>query len=261
VIYGLFGSMLAFVPALGPIVGALIADGFGWRAVFVTLGVLAVAAVLNALPGWRETRATGGPPAHTAFRPILRSFAFWTYTLGFSAAMGTFFVFFSTAPRVLVGHAGFSEIGFSLAFSTVALAMILTTRFVKRFVTTWGVAGSLARGMATLLLGAVLLAVGHLVSAPSFWTFVPPMWVAAVGIVLASSVTANGALREFGHVAGTAVALYFCIQSLVVGTVGTLMVVLLGGDTAWPLVGYSSVMALVTLVAMRRLQARRPAVG
>lgn len=261
VIYGLFGSMLAFVPALGPILGALIADGFGWRAVFVTLGVLAVAAVLNALPGWHETRVTGGPPAQPAFRPILRSFAFWTYTLGFSAAMGSFFVFFSTAPRVLVGHAGFSEIGFSLAFSTVALAMILTTRFVKRFVATWGIAGSLARGMATLLLGAVLLAVGHLVSAPSFWTFVPPMWVVAVGIVLASSVTANGALREFGHVAGTAVALYFCIQSLVVGTVGTLMVVLLGGDTAWPLVGYSSIMALVTLVAMRRLQARRPAVG
>src|SRR5690606_9800288 len=31
VIYGLLSSMLAFVPALGPIAGALIADHFGWR--------------------------------------------------------------------------------------------------------------------------------------------------------------------------------------------------------------------------------------
>lgn len=37
VIYGLFSSMLAFVPAIGPVAGALIAESFGWRAIFVTL--------------------------------------------------------------------------------------------------------------------------------------------------------------------------------------------------------------------------------
>ncbi|RUU94257.1 MFS transporter, partial [Mesorhizobium sp. M6A.T.Cr.TU.017.01.1.1] len=55
VIYGLFSSMLAFVPALGPVAGALIADNFGWRAIFLTLGVLATAATLNAWPKWHET--------------------------------------------------------------------------------------------------------------------------------------------------------------------------------------------------------------
>lgn len=261
VVYGLFSSILAFVPALGPVAGALIADGFGWRAVFVALGALAVAALLNALPNWRETRAPGDSPPWAAFGSILRSFAFWTYTLGFSSAMGAFFVFFSTAPRVLVERAGFSEVGFSLAFSTAALVMALTARFAKRFVAGWGVAGSLARGMAAMLLGAALLAAGHAVSAPSFWTFVLPMWVVAAGIVFAASVTANGALREFGHVAGTAVALHFCIQSLIVGTVGTLMVVLLDGDTAWPLVAYCSTMAPLTLAALKRLQGRRPTTG
>ncbi|MGK4002860.1 hypothetical protein WMF31_09590 [Sorangium sp. So ce1036] len=34
VIDSLFGSMLAFVPALGPVLGALLADQLGWRAIF-----------------------------------------------------------------------------------------------------------------------------------------------------------------------------------------------------------------------------------
>ncbi|MCP3057251.1 CmlA/FloR family chloramphenicol efflux MFS transporter [Myxococcus sp. K38C18041901] len=257
VIYSLFSAMLAFVPALGPIVGALLARHFGWRAIFITLGVLATAAVLNAWPRWHETHAADGPRPSVAFRPILRDAGFWTYTLGFSSAMGAFFVFFSTAPRVLIGQAGFTELGFSLAFATAALAMIATTRFARRFVAAWGLDGSLTRGMLLLLTGAALLAAGQLLAAPSFWTFVAPMWVIAAGIVFAASVTANGALQAFGAVAGTAVALYFCVQSLIVGTVGTLMVVLLDGDTAWPLVAYASLMATVTLSAQANLRRRR----
>jgi len=259
VIYGLFSSMLAFVPALGPIAGALIADNFGWRAIFLTLGGLAVVATLNAWPRWHETRLPNGKSRRMAFKAILSSFAFWTYTLAFSAAMSAFFVFFSTAPRVLIDRAGFSQIGFSLAFATAALVMIVTTRFVKKFAARWGIAGSVARGMAMLLFGAALLAAGQVFAAPSFATFVLPMWVIAMGIVFTTSVTANGALESFGDVAGTAVALYFCIQSLVVGFVGTLFVILLGGDTALPLAGYASVFAATTLWMLMRLRGRQAA--
>ena len=256
VIYGLFSAMLAFVPALGPVAGALLAKHFGWRALFVTLGVLATAAMLHALPRWPETRPEGAPSRGVPVQHILRSAAFWTYTLGFSAAMGSFFVFFSTAPRVLIGRAGFSEVGFSLAFATAALVMVLTARFAKHFVARWGLEGSLTRGMLLLLVGAVWLAAGQWLTSPSFWTFVVPMWVVAAGIVCAVSVTANGALESFGAMAGTAVALYFCIQSLIVSSLGTLMVVLLDGDTAWPLVGYASLMASVTLGCLAFLRRR-----
>lgn len=110
VIYSLFSSILAFVPALGPIAGAALAERFGWRSIFVTLGAFAVIALLQALPRWHESRPSAPAPSRHAFGPLLRSLAFWTYTLGFSAAMGTFFVFFSTSPRVLIGKAGYSEL-------------------------------------------------------------------------------------------------------------------------------------------------------
>ncbi|RVE82589.1 CmlA/FloR family chloramphenicol efflux MFS transporter [Sinorhizobium meliloti] len=259
VIYSLFSSILAFVPALGPIAGAMLAERFGWRSIFVTLGALAIIALLQALPRWHESRPSAAALSRHAFGPLFRSLAFWTYTLGFSAAMGTFFVFFSTSPRVLIDKAGYSELQFSLAFATVAIVMIITARFAERFVSRWGTSGSLLRGMCMLLLGAALLIAGETFGVPSSWTFVMPMWVMAVGIVFTVSVTANGALEDFGDMAGSAVAVYFCVQSLIVGTAGTLLVIGLPGDSAWPLVVYASIMAVVVLIARRQLHSRRHA--
>lgn len=256
VIYSLFGSMLAFVPALGPVAGALIAGQFGWQAIFVTLGLLTLPALLNATLRWHETRPAPVTRQRASMLPILRNPSFWTYTLAFSAAMGSFFVFFSTAPRILIDRAGYSELGFSLAFATVAVVMIATTRFAKAFVTRWGVAGSAARGMMLLLVAAMLLAGGQMWGVPSFATFILPMWVAAIGMVFTVSVAANGALADFGDRAGTAVALYFCVESLFVGIAGTLAVMALGGDTAWPLVGYMATMAFIVLGALMLLKRR-----
>jgi DHA1 family florfenicol/chloramphenicol resistance protein-like MFS transporter len=249
VIYSLFSSMLAFVPAIGPIAGALLADNFGWRSIFLALGALTVLAVLQALLRWHETRPITAAKSRRSILPMLRSQAFWTYTLGFSAAMGTFFVFFSTAPRVLIDRAGYSELEFSFAFATAAVVMIITTRFAKWFVARWGNSGSLTRGMMMLLLGAGLLSMGQVFGVPSFWTFIIPMWAMAIGIVFTVSVTANGALENFEDVAGLAVALHFCVQSLIASIGGTLAVIWLQGDSAWPLATLSSIMAIVVLIA------------
>lgn len=256
VIYGLFSSMLAFVPALGPIAGALIADHFGWRAIFVVLAALSVPAMLNAAFRWHETRPGSQTMQRRSVMPIFSSLPFWTYTLAFSAAMGTFFVFFSTVPRVLIDRAGYSEIRFSITFATVAVVMIVVTRFAKAFVARWGIAGSAARGMGLLLCGAILLGLGEVFGSPSFARFIVPMWVMAAGIVLTASVSANGALAGFNDIAGSAVAFYFCIQSLIVGTVGTLATTMLGGDTAWPLIGYATMMVALVSAGLALLRIR-----
>lgn len=260
VIYSLLNAMLAFVPALGPIAGALIASALGWRAIFLALGMPVFIMLAFVLPKWHETRKVRTQTSRAGFGTVLRSPYFWTYTLAFGTAMGSFFVFFSTAPRVLIDGAGFSELGFSFAFATVALAMITTTRFAKSFVARWGIPGSALRGMLMLLFSAGLLGLGEIFLPPSFWSFVLPMWLAAVGIVFTTSVTANGALQEFSEVAGTAVALHFCVQSLIVGVIGTGVVIGLGGDTAWPLTAYTAGMAAFTMASLfwltRRSQRR-----
>lgn len=70
VIYSLFSSILAFVPALGPITGAMLAERFGWRSIFVTLGALAIIALLQALPRWHESRPSAAALSRHAFGPF-----------------------------------------------------------------------------------------------------------------------------------------------------------------------------------------------
>ncbi|MDX7986312.1 CmlA/FloR family chloramphenicol efflux MFS transporter [Xenorhabdus sp. 12] len=248
IIYSLFSSMLASVPALGPILGSVIDLAFGWRGIFVMLGVLGLLAFAHALPRWHETRPPKQNKPGLAIALILSNKSFWVYTLGFSAAMGSFFVFFSTSPRVLIGLAGFSQIKFSIAFATVALVMFAVARFAKFFVARWGIQGSFLRGLFAMMAGAVILAVCAVFSTPSFITFVIPMWLIAAGMIFVGSVTANGALRDFGDASGTAVALYYCIQSLIAGGVGTLMTLVFAGDTAWPLVAYCFGMSAISFI-------------
>jgi len=250
VIYSLMNAMLAFVPALGPIAGALIARYCGWEGIFLALCFSALIALPLVLPKWHETRQSREHSSRADFSVVLRNPYFWVYTLAFGTAMGSFFVFFSTAPRVLIEGAGLSEMGFSVAFATVAVVMIATTRFAKRFVARWGISGCVTRGMLMLLFSAGLLGVGEIFLTPSIWSFVFPMWLVAVGIVFTTSVTANGALHEFSEMAGTAVALHFCVQSLIVGVVGTGAVIALDGSSAWPLIAYTGGMAAITLAML-----------
>ncbi|MCV0218860.1 MULTISPECIES: CmlA/FloR family chloramphenicol efflux MFS transporter [Stenotrophomonas] len=255
-LYGLFASMLAFVPALGPMLGALVAAAAGWRAIFVLLGVLGLIAGLRAQRQWQETRPAGRRGAGPALQKILRSGAFWVYTLGFSAAMGTFFVFFSIAPRVLVERMQYSQITFSLAFATVALVMILTSRVAKTFIARWAVPGTFVRGLCVMVVGVLVMALAAKLPR-SFASVVLPMWGIAVGLVMVVSVAANGALSEFADASGTAVALYYAMQSLLVACFGTLATVLLPGDTVWPLVAYGLLLPVASLVAAAMLRGRR----
>lgn len=255
-IYGLFSAMLAFVPAVGPILGAIIALAWGWRAIFFSLGVLATCALIHAWLRWPETGPATGARHGQRVPSILGSLSFWVYTVGFATAMGAFFVFFSVAPRILIGVAGWGQLSFSLAFSSVALVMVLATRFIGIFVTRWGIPGCFVRGILVIAAGAGVLALS---SGSTHWMFIAvvlPMWLIAVGIVLVVAVTANGALEAFSDAAGMAVALYYGIQSVIVSALGTLMVLMLDGDTARPLVAYCLLMVCVSMAGYAVLKRR-----
>ncbi|WP_342029644.1 MFS transporter, partial [Acinetobacter baumannii] len=86
---------------------------------------------------------------------------FWLYTLCYSAGMGSFFVFFSTAPWLMMGRQGLSQLSFSLLFATVAIAMMATARVMGRLIPRWGSLKTLRVGMGCLMAGALLLAVGE----------------------------------------------------------------------------------------------------
>lgn len=251
VIYSLFGSMLAFVPALAPLLGSLLDIQFGWRSIFWLLAACGALACIHAAIRWPETRPIrhhdGEQKSWSKLQSILTNRPFWTYTTGFSTAMGAFFVYFSTSPRLLMDKLGLSSVTFSLCFASVAIVMVIFARFAGNYTKWWGLRGTLRRGILLIMTGGILLFFAGWVAELNLIVFILIMWIVAAGIALTCSVTANGALKAFGDYAGMATAIYYCIESLVVSIGGTIAVLLLGGDTVLPLVAYCIISALLTL--------------
>ncbi|HAJ4137357.1 TPA: CmlA/FloR family chloramphenicol efflux MFS transporter, partial [Escherichia coli] len=228
VIYGILGSMLAMVPAVGPLLGALVDMWLGWRAIFAFLGLGMIAASAAAWRFWPETRVqrVAGLQWSQLLLPV-KCLNFWLYTLCYAAGMGSFFVFFSIAPGLMMGRQGVSQLGFSLLFATVAIAMVFTARFMGRVIPKWGSPSVLRMGMGCLIAGAVLLAITEIWALQSVLGFIAPMWLVGIGVATAVSVAPNGALRGFDHVAGTVTAVYFCLGGVLLGSIGTLIISLL----------------------------------
>lgn len=248
VIYGLLGSMLAMVPAIAPLLGTLIDIWLGWRAIFVLLGCAMAVTVIVAWKLCPETRRQ--PTADLQWSQLIlpvKCWNFWVYTLCYSAGLGSFFVFFSTAPWIMMNRQGLSQVTFSLLFATVAIAMMVTARSVGSLITRWGLLNTLRVGMFCLMAGALLLSVGETFIPESVVGFIVPMWLVGVGISMAISVAPNGALQGFDHMAGTATAFYSCLGGVLLGIGGTLTITLLSNATTWPIIAYCLVLAIVVL--------------
>jgi MFS transporter, DHA1 family, multidrug resistance protein len=96
----------AIAPMIGPALGGLIDELFGWRAGFVVFAVLGAAILVLV---WRDLTETAPRKAKpegnilVAYGLLLRSPPFWAYTLCMSFSMGTLYIFFGGAP-LLIGR-------------------------------------------------------------------------------------------------------------------------------------------------------------
>ncbi|WP_443256007.1 CmlA/FloR family chloramphenicol efflux MFS transporter [Xenorhabdus sp. IM139775] len=246
VIYGFLGSMLAMVPAVAPLLGTLVDIWLGWRAIFILLAfamAVTVIVIWKLCPETRRQRTTE-LQWEQLILPV-KSLNFWLYTFCYSAGLGSFFIFFSTAPWVMMNRQGLSQMTFSLLFATVAIAMMITARNIGSLITRWGILNTLRMGMFCLIVGALLLSVGETLVPKSVFGFVVPMWLVGVGVAMAISVAPNGALQGFDHMAGTVTAFYSCLGGLLLGIGGTLTITLLSNTTTWPIIAYCLVLATI----------------
>lgn len=251
-VYGLLGAMLAAMPAVGPLFGALLDAWLGWRAIFAALGLGMSAMLLVALSQWNETRNPDDNSAQsTRLLQPLRSLRFWWYVVGYGVGMGAFFVCFSTSPWLMMERMQFSQIVFSALFATVSVTMILTSRIIGSLAPRWGMRHSLQIGMVCLLVAGISLVLGERFAPDALLSALVPMWIAGFGIAIANAVAPNAAMRDFDQAAGTATAWFFCLGSALAGLTGTVATAVLPVDTRWPLAVYCLMLPLLILISSR----------
>ncbi len=111
---------MSIVPMLAPVLGGLIDEAFGWRAVFGLLGVAGAAMLVLTWADLGETATGRSTPIRTqiaSYPALARSGRFWGYAGAATLSSGAFFAYVGGAPFVgeQVFHLTPVEVGFWFA--------------------------------------------------------------------------------------------------------------------------------------------------
>lgn len=188
---GYLAMGMAIAPMLGPMVGGLLDEAFGWRASFLVYAAMGV--VLLALVWW-DLAETNLKPTETlwlqirSYPDLLKALRFWAYAGCLAFSIGAFFAFIAGAPLVAAQQFGISAGALGVYIGSITCGFFfgsyVSKRLAGRFeLETMMIAGrivacsGLSAGLLSFLAGAehhlflfgatIFVGIGNGVSSPS----------------------------------------------------------------------------------------------
>jgi DHA1 family bicyclomycin/chloramphenicol resistance-like MFS transporter len=257
------GTIMGLVPAVAPVFGGLLQEGFGWRANFVApilFGLVMMAVVSTQLPETIQTKS----PERISFMAILRGFgtllahpAYRVYVSLSALTYGGLFAFISGSSFVLQGVYGLTELAYAFSFAFVVIGFIAGTALAQRVVGRRGLDGTILLGVAALAAGGATMLVLVLAGVPSSLAVTLPMALYGVGVGLTMPQSMASAMMPFPDRAGAASSLLGICQMTFAAILGIGLGQALGAS-ALPLPAIIAVvggLALLLFLASRRVRA------
>ncbi|HWH83069.1 MAG TPA: multidrug effflux MFS transporter [Burkholderiaceae bacterium] len=243
-------------PILAPLVGSLVIDAAGWRAIFWLVGALGAVGLLLVAFTLPETRPAA-QRAHSdvasalrAFGVLLRDARFMGLTAVGAFGIASFFVYLANSSFVLIGRYGLTPREYSLAFAVNAASFIGASQFAGRLAQRFGLARTIGVAVHGFALAMVALLALNLAGIERLDVMIAVLLVgnAFLGLVLPTSSVL--ALDDHGEIAGAASALMGALQ-LVMGAVVIAAMAGFVDGSARPMVAGIAACAVVTLLVAR----------
>ncbi len=252
--------VMGVAPILAPSIGSLINAVFGWRAIFVALAfanITCMASVFALLP---ETGSRGGKVLRLSsvvqtYGALLRDRSFVGYLIPDTAIRAGMFAYIAGSPFVFINLFHIPPGRYALLFGLNGFGLMLGSQVNRRLlraftpdaILSWSV--RIAAAAAVLVFVWTRAGLPHAVVLASIFVF-----IATLNFVGPNSVAS--ALASQGHQAGTASALYGCLQWSL-ATVSSFLVSFLHDGTALPMTGVMLFCGLFSLAAFQRLVVAR----
>lgn len=251
-VFSIIGSSLALAPALGPIIGGIIAQYFGWSGIFLFLIFVSIATfflVLMRLPETYTPKKSSSSILETALQMF---FDYNVLGLGLIVALcnGISFSYFAEGSFCLINHLGISPSMYGATFIILSLTTMIGGYISKKMnqqnMNSWFI---ITRGALLILGGASLYVAGMIIL--NYVFILPQLLVSLIIISMATMMLGIGmlipnllsiALKDYQNALGTASSLfgfyYYCLISLL-----TFGMALLHNNTLWPMPIYFLAMA------------------
>jgi Bcr/CflA subfamily drug resistance transporter len=268
---GYVAMSMAIAPMLGPMIGGLLDELFGWRASFALYTVMGLILLLLC---WFDLDETNHSPSATfavqfrAYPELLGSRRFWGFALCAMFSTGAFYVFLAGVPLVAARQFSISPgvLGFYMGTITAGFAAgsFVAGRYSQRYPRTTMMITGRSIAVVGLSMGLILFLAGY---AHGVTLFFATVFVGVANGVSMPSVN-SGAISIRPGLAGSAAGL----MGASAVTAGALLTTLTGflletGDAAIRLLGAlltCSLLALAAAIYVRfidRREARLVSVG
>lgn len=208
-------AVIAFTPAVGPLIGGWVDQGFGFRAVFFTLVMMSVLLFVYAF--WKLPETTDvSVRKKVAILPIVKRMLSLPRVLVFGLLIGgingVLFSYYAEAPFIFIEHFNISPGIYGFLGIVVALASIVGAMMSKRLLSVYAPEKIIHIGCLVMTSGALLLTIASsLVSLPNMIMMVSiliTLFVMLMGAGIALPNCLSLALVQFQDVVGTAGAIF-----------------------------------------------------
>lgn len=234
----LVGAINGLAPAIAPVAGGIIADDWGWKAIFWVLAGFALIVILMSL-FMKESLAPANRSQGSIWRSfggysqLLRNRPFMIHCLLKAFALGTLFAFISSAPFIVQTHYGLSQTAYGYCIGVISLFMGSGSMMSLRF----------RPYKRSAFIGALIIAAGVVAQAVSLlmvenlWFYLACMALQMFGAGMIFATANTLAMNEGRAHAGEAAA--------VIGVTGYIV-----GGTVSPLVGMANFMHSTAIVSI-----------
>ncbi|WP_351014699.1 purine nucleoside transporter PunC [Shewanella sp. AC91-MNA-CIBAN-0169] len=205
--------LVALSPALAPIAGALILNSFGWRAVFISLCIIAV--LLIAMTYFfvpKEKASVHKSKTHIRYKQLLTNTQYLGNVVIFGACSGAFFAYLTLWPAVMEQY-GYAATEIGLSFIPQTIMFIVGGYSSKLLIRKFGTKGSL--NCLLILFGLCVAAIFTSSVILDTETILPLL--IAFSLLAGSNgaiypIVVNNALQEFSNNAAKAAGLQNFLQ-------------------------------------------------
>jgi DHA1 family bicyclomycin/chloramphenicol resistance-like MFS transporter len=244
---------MSLVPMVGPTIGGVLNDLFGWQANFAALFILGVAVLALVAADLGETnraRAASFSEQFRAWPDLFRARRFWGYVLTATFSSGIFFAFLGGAPFVGSVLLGMTPAVLGMHFFLFAGGYMVGNYFSGRYARRFGITRMMLVGnlLSLVGIGLTLLLTFYLHQSPL--AFFGPLFLVGVGNGVTLPSANAGMVSVRPHMAGSASGLGGAITVGGGALLSILAAAVLSEEAgALPLLAIMAVSALLAVVA------------
>jgi DHA1 family bicyclomycin/chloramphenicol resistance-like MFS transporter len=206
---------MAVVPMIGPAIGGLLDEWYGWQASFLltlAFGALVFLIVFLDLGETNHNRSSSMTAQVRTYPELLRSRKFWGYTMTAGFTSGTFFAYLGGGPYVATTLFGLSPSQYGLYFGLLSVGYMCGNFASGRYSSRFGINRMMFTGNIISMLSIVGSLLCLLFPDPNPLFFFGPVAFIGVGNGMTLPNANAGIVNARPHLAGSASGLGGSIQ-------------------------------------------------